>query len=201
MSYFYIYKMINPETGEFYIGRRTSNVPSYEDTKYRGSSKIWYNNLSEDTIQNLLVKEILEDSILSSEELNQAEIRWISENIKNPLCKNAHIPSIGFYPKGPKSEETKRKMSEAWKHRKVSDETRLKMSIAQKGKKKKPFTDEHKRKISIATSINNTGRKLSEEHKRKLSEAATKRQTGRKLSEEHRKRIAESMRNRNAGDI
>jgi hypothetical protein len=135
MPYFYIYKMTNPETGEFYIGRRTSTIKPEEDIKYRGSSKIWYKTLSEDVIQNHLVKEIIEDNINSAEELNFSEIKWITENIKNPLCKNEHIPVVGFYPKGPKSEENKRRMSESWKNRKVSDETRLKMSNAQNGKK------------------------------------------------------------------
>ena len=48
------------------------------------------------------------------------------------------------------------------------------MSEAQKGKKKKPFSEEHKRKLSEAKKGKpspNKGSTLSEETKRKISEA------------------------------
>ena len=52
-----------------------------------------------------------------------------------------------------KSEEHKRKISEAHKGKKNgphSEETKRKMSEAKKGKKRAPFTEEHKRKMSEA---------------------------------------------------
>lgn len=56
-----------------------------------------------------------------------------------------------------------------------------------KGKK---FSEEHKRKMSVAKK----GKKFSEEHKRKLSEAHKGQQTrlGKKLSSETKRKISES---------
>ena len=57
------------------------------------------------------------------------------------------------------TEETKNKISKATRgrsspnkgtHWKRSEETKLKMSLSKLGKKRKPFTQEHKRKLSIA---------------------------------------------------
>ena len=62
------------------------------------------------------------------------------------------------------SEETKIKISKAAKGKKFSEETRRKLSESRKGKK---FSEEHKRKMSEAKK----GKKFSEEHKRKISEA------------------------------
>lgn len=46
------------------------------------------------------------------------------------------------------SPETRKKISEAQKGKKLSEKTKRKISIALRGKKKPPFTEEHKRKIS-----------------------------------------------------
>jgi hypothetical protein len=86
--------MTNPHTGEFYIGRRKSRV-SPEIDNYRGSSQTWYKLLSKEDIKSL-DKEILE-VFNSDEEMCLSEIDYITENIKNPLCKNSHIPGKGFY--------------------------------------------------------------------------------------------------------
>ena len=69
---------------------------------------------------------------------------------------------------------------------KCSEETRLKMSEAKKGKtswnKGIPCSEEHKRKLSEA----NKGHHISEEQKRKISEA----NKGKHLSEEHKRKIS-----------
>lgn len=183
--------MTHPETGEFYIGRRKSSVPPEEDKKYRGSSLRWYKLLDKNTIENVLIKEILDDTILSQEELNEAEIYWISENIKNPLCKNAHIPGKGFYTPGPRSEETKKKLSEYFKGRPnlnypktLSDEARKNMSEGAKGK---IISEETKKKLSIAGSK----RILTEEHRLNISKSWEERRK-KGVSEETRNKISES---------
>ena len=101
----------------------------------------------------------------------------------------------------PKSEEHKRKLSEAHKGernsmfgKKHSKETRRKISEANKGNTKmlgKHLSEESKRKISEAMK----GKKLSDETKRKLSEA----HKGKKrvpLSEEHKRKISEACKGR-----
>ena len=79
------------------------------------------------------------------------------------------------------SEETRRKMSEAQKGEKNhffgkhhSDETRRKLSEAKKGKKRKPFTEETRKKISEAQKGKKHG-PMSEEHRRKISESVKRR--------------------------
>lgn len=74
-----------------------------------------------------------------------------------------------------RSDETRRKMSEANRRRTFSDETRKKISEAMKSEKN-PFYSKHlseeiRNKISEAMK----GRTLSEDHRRKISEAAKRR--------------------------
>lgn len=76
------------------------------------------------------------------------------------------------------SEETKRKISLAGKGRKHTEETKQKMSLTSKGIK---HSKESKLKISLARK----GRKLSEEHKRKFCYA----NLGKKLSEEVKQKM------------
>lgn len=75
------------------------------------------------------------------------------------------------------SEETKRKISEANKGKKLgprSEEIKRKIAKAMKGKKKSPLSEEQKRKLSEANKGQkawNKGQPLSEEIKRKISES------------------------------
>ena len=84
------------------------------------------------------------------------------------------------------SEETRRKLSEAQKGKKMSEESKRKMSEAHKGIKNpnfgKPHSKEHRRKISESGK----GRIHSEESKRKMSEKAS----GRIRSEENKRNIS-----------
>jgi len=97
-------------------------------------------------------------------------------------------------PKGFKhSEETKKRMSDAQKGKKASEETRRKLSESHKGLpsgfKGKTFshTEETKKKIGIASRGNQycKGRKLSQEHKDKVGVASR----GRKHTEEAKEKI------------
>lgn len=69
----------------------------------------------------------------------------------------------------PRSEETKRKISQSNKGKyqgPPTSETRKKISDALRGRKKPPRTAEHTRKIALSK----IGKKLTEEHKRKISD-------------------------------
>ena len=84
------------------------------------------------------------------------------------------------------SEETKKKISEANKGRKMSEEWRRKNSEAHKGKKREPLSDEHKKKISES----HKGYHHSDEARKKMSEACKGRSAwnkGKHLSDEARK--------------
>ena len=78
----------------------------------------------------------------------------------------------------PRSEETRRKISEANMGNSPSEETRRKISKTLTGTKRGPHSEEHKRKISEAQKgkprpegSGMIGKKHSEETKRKISEA------------------------------
>lgn len=106
-------------------------------------------------------------------------------------CKMKHIGNKGAA--GRKlSEETKRKLSEAHKGKHLSEETRQKMSKIHKGKKRKPFSEESKRKMSeshkgkyVGKNSPSFGKHHSDEAKRKMSES----HKGKHLSEEHKNAI------------
>jgi uncharacterized protein YcfL len=97
------------------------------------------------------------------------------------------------------SEESKRKMSLANKGKKVSDETRIKLSLALSGSKNPQFgkkvSDETRMKLSLALSGKNHpqfGKKLSDETRMKLSLA----NKGKNLSDETKMKISLSSKNR-----
>ena len=88
------------------------------------------------------------------------------------------------------SEETRRKMSEAQKKRYEDPEERKKISEGNKGKK---HSEEARRKMSEAWKA---GQPKSEEARRKISEA----HTGKPLSEEHRRKMREAQKKRYGTD-
>jgi hypothetical protein len=119
---FYVYRVDDPITGEFYIGSRKSTKNPNEDVEYKGSPKKWK---PEDRPR--LTKEILME-FSSSEEMLRYEANLIRENIKNPLNRNYSIPGEkwtqigknctgdlnGFYGKS-HSEDTVIRISESLK--------------------------------------------------------------------------------------
>lgn len=136
----YIYKLTHKETYQFYYGyREANNVPSSEDlgTFYFSSSNV-INKLGFENFNLEIIAEFYNGS-----DAWEYEQTLIEENIKNPLCINKHFTKSGksqWRRVGPLSEETKLKMSLAWKTRIVSEETKLIMSQNRKGKKQSAET-------------------------------------------------------------
>ena len=85
------------------------------------------------------------------------------------------------------SDETRKKMSEANKGRTFSEETRRKMSESHKN-----MSEETRRKLSEAQK----GRTCSDETRKKISDA----KKGKKFSEEHRRKISEAIKGRTCSD-
>jgi len=105
----------------------------------------------------------------------------------NPEIKAKMIASVKVALAKP---EVRAKMSDAAKHRPpISDETREKLGAVNRGKKHKPFSEEHRANLRKAwktrppdsaetrakKSAANKGRKLSAEHRAKLIESNKKR--------------------------
>ena len=91
--YHYVYKLEHVETGEFYIGSRSSKKHPTIDS-YLGSMKVWKPNKTK------LKKTILKDDFLDRDSAILFESEEISKNIKNNLNRNYHIPQIGFHTQG-----------------------------------------------------------------------------------------------------
>ena len=88
-----------------------------------------------------------------------------------------------------KSEETRKKLSEANKGKRLSEEHKKKLSEAHKGKQ---LSEETKKKMSEALK----GRQFSAETRNKMSEAAK----GKKFSDEHRRKLSESQKGKHIGN-
>ena len=95
-------------------------------------------------------------------------------------------------PKDVREKMGKSKMGHKWNvGRKASEETKRKMSLAQKGKHRDPCSEETKQKLREI----NLGKKLSEETKKKISEAISGEKNGnygKKFSDEHKKKLSEA---------
>lgn len=157
----YVYKCIHKITREFYFGFRCKNVksntPSSNDLgiQYFTSSKIVKPKFEE--FEYIILAEFF-----NSDDAYKFEQYLIFQNWGNPLLLNKfhQYNSLKMF----KTNGT------------ISDETRNKISVANKGKKRENISLEHRRKLSIA----NTGKKASEETKQKLSAS----HLGKKQSEE-----------------
>jgi len=149
----YLYKIINIETGQYYVGVRSNKNPELD--KYMGSSSIWTRKWIKDN-KEVLTKEIINDSFYSREEANIAEVNLLKQCEFDTLCINClfeKIPSHlgvkqskewinkrklfgeknGMYGKH-HTEEVKQKISESLKGRIVSEETRTKIGNGHRGK-------------------------------------------------------------------
>ena len=96
------------------------------------------------------------------------------------------------------SESFKEKMKSLpgyWKGKSIPKETKQKMSSSKLGRTRKPFTEEHRKKLSDANKNQvpwNLGKSFSEETRKKMSDSK-KGKSKVPLSEEHRRKISESM--------
>ena len=190
----YVYKLTHKITSEFYIGVRWANIyPSGLDLgiRYKTSSKY--------------VKPIFEEfnyeviaEFFNHEDAIDFEQNSIEENWNNPLLLNKAIQVSKKFRCTGHSEETKIKMSIAKKGKppnnkgkKLSEETKEKIrqnSLLQR------HTEETKQKMSERMlgnkngigSPGNTGMKHTEEHKRKIAEAGM----GRVMSAETKQKLS-----------
>lgn len=189
MKYYYIYKVTLPETGEFYLGRRTCNCLPDDDINYKGSMSAWKVDKSK------LSKEII-NTFFSSDELTNAEIEIITQNYKNPLNKNSYIPGKGFAPKDTPWNKGKCGLQKAWnKDKKTSEITKNKIKNKLIGNtpwnKGIPMTEEARKNLSnakLGCKGTNNGRKMSEETKEKIRQA----NLGKKASEETKKKMSKT---------
>ena len=162
-----VYKHTTPNN-KTYIGitkldvnKRWKNGNGYKHNPYftRAISKYGWENIEHDVLYDGLTKEQAEKKeteLISFYKSDNSKFGYNIQHGGNVNCVN---------------EETKRKISKAISKRKVSDETREKLSKLHKGKNNfnygKHLIKEHREKISKA----NKGHLTSDETRKKISEA------------------------------
>lgn len=165
MKKFIVYKHTNKSNGKVYIGI-TCQKPEHRwngGRGYKGNDHFfksilkygWSNFKHEILYENLeeLQAKTLEISLIrfydSTNPNNGYNISTGGESCSGYKHSDEARKKISEFNKGRKvSDETKKKLSESHKGHKHSDESRKKMSESLKGRKRKPFSDEWKRKIS-----------------------------------------------------
>lgn len=150
----YVYKVTLPETGEFYIGSRSSKDLPEKDS-YRGSMSVWKVDKTK------LIKEIIKSDFKDRFSAMQFEAKMIKENIHDFLNKNYRIPSakMNTYKKVIVKDSFGNVSSvEKTDSRYISGE----LVSVNRGR---VFTEEHKKKISW------TGKKHTLDSRKKISES------------------------------
>jgi hypothetical protein len=122
MKSHYVYKVILPETNEFYIGSRSCNCKPLEDVKYKGSMKTWIVD------KRKLIKKILREfDNRNSAMLYESEL--INKYINNKLNKNFSIPPFTFHTTGKDCSGNKNGFS----NKKHTDKSKKKVSEKMSG--------------------------------------------------------------------
>jgi group I intron endonuclease len=147
-----IYKITNPK-GKVYIGQSINierRFKEYKRLAKRSAGRKILNSLKGYGVENHIF-EVIEECL--KEQLHEREYYWKKHytSVEDGLNCD-YFDSSG----GPRSEETKRRISEGAKGKKRSEETKQKL--------RKPKTEEHKQNISKAKQ------NISEETKRRISE-------------------------------
>lgn len=131
---YYVYRIDDPITNEYYYGSRGCNCDISDDI-YMGTPTTW-----EPANKERLVKTIIKSGFGSREDAYDYEANIIEIHINDPLNENYHIPNKGFRNIGRQlSNETKSKISDGMrgiKNRlgtKVSEETKKLLSEIRQG--------------------------------------------------------------------
>jgi hypothetical protein len=207
MAFVYLHKRAD-NNQVFYVGISKNKSRAYEVKSYRRN--VFWNNI----YKKCGLKVELSHTNVCWEEACVIEkylINFYRSFNDNTLCNvtdggegvlGLNVPEerkliySQMYKGKSRSEDDKQKMrkpkltgTNSLKGKKLSDEHRLKLSLARKGKKLKPLSEEHKNKLSAAKK----GILFTEEHKRNISKAAVGRvfgqETRKKMSESHLKKV------------
>lgn len=207
----YVYVIENKINGKLYVGK-ANNVErrwgKHRAAVREGADGLLYRAMRKYGIENFQIR-IVDESEDEKLTLNVLEPKWIQKlkddghELYNLTEGGDGIPGLTH------SDETRRKMSESQRGKKLtedakqkireanlgkshSDETRKKLSEINRGKPKPPRTEEHCRKLREAAQARGS---MSEEHKARISASMREsKNVGHPIDEETRARIAEKLR-------
>jgi len=229
-----IYKIIHKDSGKYYVGRSSDLKKRLKEHLYR----LINNNHHNDFLQNawnkygndafeFIISEYVENNMSLLKEYEQKYLDIIKNNRLNGINNSYNCEENSEFG-GPKSEQSRLKISTANRNRIWKNESRKKLSILNKGKNNKMYgtigpnrgkklSNETRLKISkskIGTKLSeetkeklskiNTGKKLSTETINKLKEKLSGKSNpmyGKKHNEETRKKISESAKLRHLNKI
>jgi hypothetical protein len=172
----YVYRVEDLETGEFYIGSRSTELLPEEDSKYKGSQYYW--KLTKDQ-KDKLEKTIIKSDFSSRTEAVLFEGILIKENFNDPLNRNGTIPDGKYHTKGKaivKDNDGNILCVD------INDERYLNGELVSINKGRK-FTEEHKKKISW----------LGKSHTQESREKMSKSQKGKERNHRTRAKILIQM--------
>jgi hypothetical protein len=190
---YYVYMHIKETTGEpFYIGKGKGTRMLDKSKR----NKHWNNVVNKHGFDVIFL-----EKDLTEKEAFEKEIYWIKRIGRGDLGLGSlvNFTDGGEGGSGAKRTEEQKSLislrttgeNNGMYGKKMSDETKLKMSDAHKGRK---ISDETKKKHSIRMKNNNffLGKKHSNETKLKMSESAKGLKKGIKLSKEHIEKVLKS---------
>ena len=186
----FIYKITNTTNGKSYIGQTIQKPKKRFNSHFSQSNCPAIHNAIQKYGRDAFTVEILHEVLdIFLDDLEISEIKR-----HNTLAPNGYNLDGGGNANKVMSDQTRKKISEANKGRKHTPETRQKMS-------NKKLSPEHRKKISNAKkgktlspaarqklSVANKGRTFSPETRQKISES----KKGKTLSPEHRQKLSES---------
>lgn len=187
----FVYLITNTKTEKAYVGCKQYYIgKAKKESKwqtYMGSSKYLKDDIKKIGKKHFKFEVIAEYINKRSLRYYEAhyQMKWdvltaVIEGTDEPAFYNSYVGGKFYRPvESYQDPEFKRKISEAHKGKKVTEETRKKQSESHKGKK---FTEETKKNMSEA----HLGRVHSEEARKKMSEA----HKGKKMSEEAKKNMS-----------
>ena len=200
----FVYLIINTQNGKGYVGCKQYYIGKAKTASkwetYMGSSKY----LKED-IKKIGKKHFRFEAI--AEYINKRSLRYyeayyqmkwdvltsVIEGTDEPAFYNSYVGGKFYRPvESYKDPEFKRKISEAHKGKKVTEETRKKQSESHLGRvhseeARKKMSEAHKGKKMSEEAKKNMSKPRSEEHKKNISKA----KLGVPLSEEHKRKLRE----------
>lgn len=149
-----VYKIINNVNNKQYVGQTVNSISTRWSQHVHAAIKanktsVLFSAIKKYGSENFTIKTL--SNCNSIEEMNHREQYYIK--ILNTLSPNGYNLDSGG------------------KNKIMHQSTKYKLSKALIGQKRRPFSEDHKRKISEANKGQNLGIPLSEETKRKISEA------------------------------